>query len=198
MIMTPTLAFSYGGLVRKKNVLSVLMQTFVTLSVVSIQWILIGYSLAFGDDLGGVVGRLNYAALNGVGMDPIEGQTIPHQLFVLFQMMFAVITPALIIGAFTERIKFSGFLAFTLLWTTLIYDPMAHWVWSSDGWLASLGAVDFAGGAVIHILVGISALVIAVLIGKREGEVGDGKIFVFDLDNCIRIRTGERGGNAIG
>ncbi len=169
MVMTPTLAFFYGGLVRKKNVLSVLMQTIVILSVVSIQWILFGYSLAFGPDVGGVIGNLSYAAFQGVGMNPIEGQTIPHQLFAAFQMMFAVITPALIVGAFVERIKFSGFLVFTILWTTLIYDPMAHWVWAAGGWLMGLGALDFAGGTVIHILAGVSALVMALLLGKRKG-----------------------------
>mgnify|MGYP003912423831 CR=1 FL=1 len=168
MIMTPTLAFFYGGLVRKKNILSVLMQTFMILSVVSIQWMVIGYSLAFGPDQGGVIGSLEYFGLANVSMEPLEGQTIPHQLFVLFQMMFAVITPALIVGTFVERIKFSGFLVFTLLWTTFIYDPMAHWVWASGGWLADLGAIDFAGGTVIHILAGVSALTVAVLIGKRE------------------------------
>lgn len=169
MLMTPTLAFFYGGLVRKKNILSVLMQTMVILSVVSIQWILFGYSLAFGPDIGGIIGGLDYIGLRGVGMDALNGQTIPHQVFMLFQMMFAVITPALIIGAFAERIKFSGFLVFTILWTTLIYDPLAHWVWSSGGWLAKLGALDFAGGTVIHIAAGFSALVMVLLLGKRSG-----------------------------
>jgi Amt family ammonium transporter len=169
MLMTPTLAFFYGGLVRKKNILSVLMQTFVILAVVSVQWVIIGYSLSFGPDIGGIIGSLDFIGLIGVGMDPIKGQTIPHQVFVLFQMMFAAITPALIIGAFVERIKFSGFIVFTLMWTTLIYDPMAHWVWSADGWLAKIGALDFAGGTVIHILAGISALVMAVMLGKRSG-----------------------------
>jgi Amt family ammonium transporter len=169
MIMTPTLAFFYGGLVRKKNVLSVLMQTFVILSVVSLQWILFGYSFAFGPDIGHIIGGMDFAGLRDVGMNPLEGQTIPHLLFMLFQMMFAIITPALIIGAFVERIKFSGFLLFTLLWTTFIYDPMAHWVWSPNGWLAKLGALDFAGGTVIHILAGISALVMAIMLGKRDG-----------------------------
>ncbi|MBN2403292.1 MAG: ammonium transporter [Spirochaetes bacterium] len=169
MMMTPTLAFFYGGLVRKKNILSMLMQTFVILALVSIQWVLFGYSLAFGPDFGGIIGSLDFAILNNVGMEPVLGQTIPHQLFMLFQMMFAVITPALIIGAFAERVKFSGFIAFILLWTTFIYDPMAHWVWSPDGWLAKLGALDFAGGTVIHITAGTSALVMAVLLGKRVG-----------------------------
>jgi ammonium transporter, Amt family len=169
MMMTPTLAFFYGGLVRKKNILSVLMQTFAILAIVSLQWVLFGYSLAFGPDSCSIIGRLDYLGLNGVGMNPITGQTIPHQLFMLFQMMFAVITPALIIGAFAERVKFSGFIVFILLWTTFIYDPMAHWVWSPDGWLAKLGALDFAGGTVIHITAGISALVMALLLGKRVG-----------------------------
>lgn len=172
MIMTPTLAFFYGGLVRKKNVLSIMMQSIVILSLVSLQWVLFGYSLAFGPDMGGVIGYLNYAGFNGVGMEPINGQTIPHQLFAMFQMMFAVITPALIIGAFAERIKFFGFVLFTLFWTTFIYDPMAHWVWSPEGWLAKLGALDFAGGTVIHITAGVSALVMALLLGKRSGVNG--------------------------
>ncbi len=169
MIMTPTLAFFYGGLVRKKNILSVLMQTMVILGVVSLQWVLFGYSLSFGSDIGGVIGGLNHLALKGVGMQPLEGQTIPHQLFMMFQMMFAVITPALIVGAFVERIKFSGFLLFVILWTTLIYDPMAHMVWSPEGWLYKLGALDFAGGTVIHITAGVTALVMSLMLGKRRG-----------------------------
>lgn len=168
MIMTPTLAFFYGGLVRKKNILSILMQCMVILSVISLQWILFGYSLAFGPDRWGIIGNLGWVFLKGVGLIPLEGQTIPHQLFMSFQMMFAVITPALMVGAFAERIKFSGFLLFTVLWSTLIYDPMAHWVWASGGWLFSKGVLDFAGGTVIHILAGISALVMAILIGKRD------------------------------
>lgn len=169
MIMTPTLAFFYGGLVRKKNVLSVLMQSMIILAVISLQWVLFGYSLAFGPDVGGVIGNLDYAGLAGVTLKPLDGQTIPHQLFMMFQMMFAVITPALIVGAFAERIKFSGFLIFVLLWSTFIYDPMAHWVWGKGGWLADLGALDFAGGTVIHITAGISALVFALMLGKRNG-----------------------------
>ncbi len=169
MIMTPTLAFFYGGLVRKKNVLSVLMQSMIILAVISLQWVLFGYSLAFGPDVGGVIGNLDYAGLAGVTLKPLDGQTIPHQLFMMFQMMFAVITPALIVGAFAERIKFSGFLIFVLLWSTFIYDPMAHWVWGKGGWLADLGALDFAGGTVIHITAGVSALVFALMLGKRNG-----------------------------
>lgn len=169
MLMIPTLAFFYGGLVRKKNILSVLMQTFVILAIISIQWILFGYSLAFGPDKGGIIGGLEYLGLNGVGLKPLDGQTIPHQLFMMFQMMFAVITPALMIGAFIERIKFSGFLVFTILWSIIIYSPMAHWVWGG-GWLQTqFHALDFAGGTVIHITAGVSALVIAILLGKRKG-----------------------------
>jgi ammonium transporter, Amt family len=171
MIMTPLLAFFYGGLVRKKNILSVLMQCMVILCVISLQWILFGYSLAFGPDKGGLIGGLEWIGLSGVGLEPSADYavTIPHQLFMAFQMMFAVITPALIIGTFVERIKFSSFLVFTLLWATLIYDPLAHWVWGKGGWLADMGALDFAGGAVIHINAGIAALVFALLIGKRKG-----------------------------
>ncbi|HNV45467.1 MAG TPA: ammonium transporter [Spirochaetota bacterium] len=171
MIMTPTLAFFYGGLVRKKNILSVLMQCMVILCVISVQWVLFGYSLAFGPDVGGVIGALDWIGLRGVGLQPHDTymSTIPHQLFMAFQMMFAVITPALIIGAFVERIKFSAFLVFVILWATLIYDPLAHWVWAKDGWLAKIGALDFAGGTVIHINAGIAALVFALMLGKREG-----------------------------
>ncbi len=169
MVMTPALAFFYGGLVRKKNILSILMQCFAILCIVSIQWVLFGYSLAFGPDKGGFIGGLEWFALKGVGLTPSKsyGTTIPHQLFMMFQMMFAIITPALIVGAFVERIKFSGFLLFSFLWSTLIYDPMAHWVWGNGGWLANLGALDFAGGTVIHITAGVSALVMALYIGKR-------------------------------
>jgi len=170
MIMTPTLAFFYGGLVRKKNILSVLMQSMVILAVISLQWVLFGYSLAFGPDKAGLIGGLDWAGLSNVGTEPLSGQTIPHQLFMSFQMMFAVITPALIVGAFVERIKFSGFLVFIILWSTLVYDPMAHWVWASGGWLADLGALDFAGGTVIHITAGISALVMVLLMGRRSGN----------------------------
>jgi len=169
--MTPTLAFFYGGLVRKKNILSVLMQCLVILCVISLQWILYGYSLAFGPDKGGIIGGLEWVGLAGVGLTPHESYmpTVPHQLFMTFQMMFAVITPALIIGAFVERIRFSGFLLFIVLWATFVYDPMAHWVWAKDGWLASMGALDFAGGTVIHITAGIAALVFVLLLGKRSG-----------------------------
>ncbi|MGV7928276.1 MAG: ammonium transporter [Spirochaetota bacterium] len=171
MIMTPTLAFFYGGLVRKKNILSILMQCMVILCVISIQWVLFGYSLAFGPDKGGIIGGLEWLGLAGVGLEPhgTYMSTVPHQLFMAFQMMFAVITPALIIGAFAERIRFSGFLLFIILWATLVYDPLAHWVWAKDGWLASMGALDFAGGTVIHVNAGIAALVFVLMLGKRTG-----------------------------
>jgi Amt family ammonium transporter len=172
MAMTaPGLAMFYGGLVRRKNVLSTMMQSFIILCLISVQWVLWGYSLAFGPDAGHVIGNLSWFALNGVGLAPNAdyAATIPHQLFMVYQMMFAVITPALITGAFAERIKFSTFVVFTLLWATLVYDPIAHWVWGKDGWLHNLGALDFAGGTVVHISSGISALVFALVIGKRAG-----------------------------
>jgi ammonium transporter, Amt family len=168
MFMTPGLAFFYGGLVRRKNYLSVLMQCFIIIAALSIQWVLIGYSLAFAPS-NGFWGGLKWFGLNGVGFEPYAdySATIPHQAFMIFQAMFAIITPALIIGAFAERMKFSAFLVFTLLWATFVYDPMAHWVWGAGGWLKSMGALDFAGGTVVHINAGIAALVTALMIGKR-------------------------------
>lgn len=172
LLMTmPGLAFFYGGLVRRKNVLSILMQCFIILCVISIQWVLFGYSLAFGPDFHGIIGNLSWAGLNHVGAtpNPDYAATIPHSVFMTFQMMFAVITPALIIGAYAERVKFSAFLIFTILWATFVYDPLAHWVWGAGGWLKSLGALDYAGGIVVHVSSGISALVLAVVLGKRVG-----------------------------
>jgi Amt family ammonium transporter len=171
MLMTPGLAFFYGGLVRRKNVLSIMVQCFMLAGVVSIQWVLFGYSLAFGPDHGGFIGDFSWAALSGVGLEPNAdyAATIPHQLFMIFQMMFAVITPALIIGAFAERMKFSAFLIFSLVWATIVYDPMAHWVWGVGGWLREFGALDFAGGTVVHINAGMAALAAALVIGKRKG-----------------------------
>jgi len=168
----PGLAFFYGGLVRRKNVLSILMQCFIIACAISLQWVLFGYSLAFGPDTGlGIIGNLNWAGLNLVGGAPNAdyAATIPHQVFMIFQAMFAIITPALIIGAFAERMKFSAFLIFSLLWATLVYDPLAHWVWGTGGWLRNLGALDFAGGIVVHVSSGISALTLAILLGKRCG-----------------------------
>jgi Amt family ammonium transporter len=172
LLMTaPGLALFYGGMVRQKNALGTLMQSFIILALISVQWVLWGYSLAFGPDKGGIIGGLEWVGLNGVGPTPNAdyAATIPHTAFMLFQMMFAVITPALITGAFAERKKFSTFLVFILVWATLVYDPLAHWVWGVGGWLRNLGALDFAGGTVVHISSGISALAAALVIGKRKG-----------------------------
>lgn len=172
MLMTPGLALFYGGMVRQKNVLGTIMQSFVALGVVTVQWILIGYSLSFGPDIKGLIGSLQWAGLNGVGLtpNPDYAATVPHQAFMMFQMMFAIITPALISGAFAERFKFSTYLVFVLLWSTFVYAPLAHWVWGVGGWLRSLGALDFAGGLVVHISSGVSALAAAIIIGKRKGH----------------------------
>src|SRR5213593_4299114 len=172
LLMTaPGLALFYGGMVRQKNALATLMQSFIIMAIISIQWVLWGYSLAFGPDKGGIIGGLEWIGLRGVGAEPFDAysKTIPHQVFMLFQMMFAIITPALITGTFAERKKFSAFLLFTLLWATFVYDPLAHWVWGDGGWLKKLGALDFAGGTVVHISSGMSALVCALMIGKRRG-----------------------------
>jgi len=168
LLMTPGLAFFYGGMVRRKNVLSVLMQCFIIMCVLSLQWVLIGYSLAFHPG-NGFWGELQWMGLNGVGLEPYADYagTIPHQAFMIFQAMFAIITPALIIGAFAERMKFSAFLVFTLLWATFVYDPLCHWVWGMGGWLRNFGALDFAGGTVVHINAGIAALITAIVLGKR-------------------------------
>ena len=171
LMMTPALAFFYGGMVRKKNILSTLNLSFILMGLLSLQWILFGYTLAFGSDLGGMVGGLNFIGLTGVGADPNPdyAPTIPHLAFAAFQMMFAVITPALITGAFVERVRFKTFLLFSLLWATLVYDPVAHWVWGTGGFLRRLGALDFAGGTVVHIAAGFSALAFALVIGARKG-----------------------------
>jgi len=171
MMTAPGLALFYGGMVRQKNALATLMQSFIIMAVISIQWVLWGYSLAFGPDKGGIIGGLEWIGLRGVGVEPFDtySKTIPHQVFMLFQMMFAIITPALITGAFAERKKFSAFLLFTVLWATFIYDPLAHWVWADGGWLKGRGALDFAGGTVVHISSGASALVCAIVLGKRRG-----------------------------
>ncbi len=171
MLMTPGLALFYGGMVRGKNVLGTIMQSFIILGIISVEWALWGYSMAFGPDHGGIVGGLEWFGLKGVGLEPSAdyGTTIPHAAFMIFQCMFAVITPALITGAFAERMKFSAFLLFTLLWATLVYNPLCHWVWGVGGWMGGMGALDFAGGTVVHISSGISALAAAILIGKRLG-----------------------------
>ena len=172
LLMTaPGLALFYGGMVRQKNALGTLMQSFIILALISVQWVLWGYSLAFGPDKGGIIGGLEWVGLSGVGPTPNAdyAPTIPHTAFMLFQMMFAVITPALITGAFAERKKFSTFLVFILVWATVVYDPLAHWVWGVGGWLRNLGALDFAGGTVVHISSGVSALAAVLVIGKRRG-----------------------------
>jgi Amt family ammonium transporter len=171
LLMTPALALFYGGMVRRKNVLSTLILSFVFMSLIGVQWVLYGYSLAFGTDISGIIGGLNFAGFNGVGALPNEAysKTIPHSLFAAFQMMFAVITPALITGAFVERVKFKSVLLFGLIWATLVYDPLCHWVWGQGGWLKEMGVLDFAGGTVVHIAAGFSALAFALVIGPRRG-----------------------------
>lgn len=171
LLMTPALAFFYGGMVRRKNILSTLTLSFIFMALIGVQWVLYGYSLAFGEDIGGLIGGLNYLGFEGVGATPSPdyGPTIPHGLFAAYQMMFAVITPALITGAFVERVRFKSFLLFSILWATLVYDPLCHWVWGKGGWLNALGLLDFAGGTVVHIAAGFSALAFALVIGPRKG-----------------------------
>lgn len=171
MLMTPALALFYGGMVRSKNILATIMQSLVSLALISILWVIYGYSLSFGPDVHHFIGNLDWVMLKHVGMEPYAfySGTIPHQLFMLFQMMFAVITPALITGAFAERFKFKTYLVFLTLWLTLVYCPIAHWVWGQGGWIKQLGGLDFAGGMVVHIASGISALVATLVIGKRIG-----------------------------
>ncbi len=171
MMTIPGLSLFYGGLVRGKNVLSILMLCFVTAAVVSVTWVLWGYSIAFGPDAGGgFIGDLSLFALRGVGWEAGPDENIPPQTFMVFQLMFAIITPALIVGAIAERMKFSAFLLFLVLWTTFIYSPLCHWVWGPDGWLGAMGTLDFAGGTVVHISSGTSALVAAIMLGKRRGH----------------------------
>jgi Amt family ammonium transporter len=167
-MIVPGLALFYGGMVRSKNVLSTMMHSFISICLVSVVWVFWGYSLAFGPDVGGIVGGLDLVGLAGVGPEPSEGSTIPHMAFMVFQLMFAGITVALISGAIAERMKFSAFVLFATLWVTCIYAPLAHWVWGG-GWLAELGDLDFAGGTVVHISAGVAALICALVLGKRKG-----------------------------
>jgi len=171
MFMTPGLALFYGGMVRHKNVLGTLMQSFILLGLITLEWVLWGYSLSFGTDHAGLIGGLEWFGLRGVGMEPSSayGTTIPHIAFMIFQCMFAIITVGLITGAVAERMKFSAFLLFALLWSTFVYNPLAHWVWGVGGWMARMGALDFAGGTVVHISSGVSALAAALIVGKRVG-----------------------------
>ncbi|MDA8387158.1 MAG: ammonium transporter [Nitrospiraceae bacterium] len=170
MLMTPGLAFFYGGMVRRKNVLGTLMHSFAALAIVSIQWMLFGYSLAFGPDVKGVIGNLDWTLLRHVGLmpNPAYAPTVPHLAFMIYQAMFAVITPALISGAFAERMKFSAYVLFVVLWSTVVYDPVAHWIWGAGGWLKHLGVLDFAGGLVVHATSGFSALAAALIVGRRR------------------------------
>ncbi len=171
MLMTPALALFYGGMVRRKNLLSTMMMSFAIIALFGILWILYGYSLAFGTDHGGIIGGFNFLGLNGVGQEPssVYATTVPHLAYMIYQGMFAIITVALITGAVVERIKFSALLVFSVVWFTLVYVPVAHWVWGAGGWLAKLGVLDFAGGTVVHIAAGVSALSLARLLGSRKG-----------------------------
>jgi len=185
MMTIPGLFLFYGGLVRGKNVLGTIMQSFILVALISVQWVLFGYSLAFGPDVGNLIGSLAWVGLNGVGPEPNPdyAATVPHLAFMLFQMMFAIITPALITGTFAERAKFGTFIIFALLWSTFVYDPLAHWVWGK-GWLADLGTLDFAGGTVVHISSGASALVAAIMFGKRVGY-GQESMAPHNLPFCV-------------
>jgi Amt family ammonium transporter len=204
MLMTPGLGFFYGGLVRRKNVLSTVMHSFFVLCLISVQWVLWGYSLAFGPDFHGwgIIGDLSWVGLNGVGIAPNKdyAATIPHQAYMVFQMMFAVITPALITGAFAERKRFKAFVIFSLLWATFVYDPIAHWVWGHGGWLGAMGTLDFAGGTVVHISSGVSALVAAFVLGKRlthtEGENVEPHDLTMVVLGCALLWFGWFGFNA--
>jgi len=171
MVMTPGLGFFYGGMVRQKNAVSIIMQCFLMLMLISVQWVLWGYTLAFGSSFGGVIGGLEWLGLQGVGLNPnpTYAATIPHAAFIMFQAMFAVITPALIVGAFAERVKINTLIIFILLWSTFVYDPVAHWVWGSNGWLRQLGVLDFAGGTVVHVNAGAAALASAFVLRRRIG-----------------------------
>jgi len=171
MLMTPAVGLFYGGMVRRKNVLSTLMLSFSALIVLTVQWVIYGYSLSFGPDINHIIGSFAWFGLHGIGSEPFAeyAKTIPHLAYMLFQMKFAIITPALISGAFVERIRFSAFIIFCLAWTTFVYDPMAHWMWGVGGWLRNMGALDFAGGTVIHITSGVAALAMALVIRKRKG-----------------------------
>jgi len=185
MMTAPGLALFYGGMVQKKNALTTIMHSFICMALVSVQWVLVGYSLAFGPDKAGLIGGLEWAGLRGVGLEPVAyAPTIPHQAFMMFQLMFAIIAPALITGAFAERMKFSAYIVFALAWTTLVYDPVAHWVWAEGGWLRKFGAIDFAGGTVVHLTSGVSALVAVLIIGSRTGW-GEGRMVPHSLPLTI-------------
>lgn len=186
MLMTPALGLFYGGMVQQKNVLTTFMLSFSTLLIITLQWILVGYSLSFGPDIGHFVGNLRWFGLHDVAMGAASSYatTIPHLAFMLFQMKFAIITPALITGAFAERVKFPSFILFTLLWATLVYDPVAHWVWGEGGWLHKLGALDFAGGTVVHITAGVAALAMSAALRRKRMPV-DRRLHPFSVPLCL-------------
>ncbi len=171
LLMTPGLAIFYAGMVRSKNVLGTIMQSFILISLISIEWVYIGYSMSFGPDIVGIIGDLSWIGLKGVGAEPsaVYASTIPHIVFMIFQCMFAVITPALITGAFAERMRFGPFLVFSLLWAVIVYNPICHWVWGSGGWLNRLGVLDFAGGLVVHLSCGAAALAAVLVVQPRKG-----------------------------
>jgi Amt family ammonium transporter len=188
LLMTPGLALFYGGMARRKNLLSTIMMSFAIMGLIGIIWALWGYSLSFGSDTGGFIGGLNFLGLMNVGMGPSEvyATSIPHLVFMAFQGMFAIITVALITGAVVERIKFSALMLFSVLWMTLVYAPVCHWVWGDGGWLSGLGALDFAGGTVVHINAGVSALALVVLLGKRRGFPRD----IMEANNIPMVALG--------
>jgi len=188
LLMTPGLALFYGGMARRKNLLSTIMMSFAIMGLIGVLWALWGYSLSFGTDNGGFIGGLNFLGLINVGMGPsdVYASTVPHLAFMAFQGMFAVITVALITGAVVERIKFSALMLFSALWVTVVYAPVSHWVWGSGGWLSNLGALDFAGGTVVHINAGVSALALVLLLGKRKGFPGD----VMEPNNIPMVALG--------
>jgi len=171
LLMTPGLALFYGGMVRKKNVLATIMQSFIMIALITLEWVYLGYSMSFGPDVSGIIGNLSWLGLKGVGAapNPNYASTIPHSVFMIYQCMFAVITPALITGAFAERLRFVPFLIFSLLWAILVYNPVCHWIWGAGGWLKAKGVLDFAGGIVVHLTSGAAALAAAIVIGKRRG-----------------------------
>jgi Amt family ammonium transporter len=171
LLMVPGLALFYGGMVRSKNVLGTIMQSFILISVVGLEWVYLGYSMSFGPDLNGVTGSLAWLGLSGVGAapNPDYAPTIPQSVFMIYQCMFAIITPALISGAFAERMRFAPFLVFSLLWAVLVYNPVCHWVWGNGGWLKAMGVLDFAGGLVVHLSSGAAALAVILVIGRRKG-----------------------------
>ena len=202
MLMTPAVGFFYGGMVNRRNVISLIKQSVLILSIVSLQWVIVGYSLVFGKDVGGVIGGLEFLGLRGVGFAPnaTYAGTIPQLSFMIFQAMFAVITPALIIGSFVERIRFRTLVLFVVLWSTLVYDPIAHWVWNANGWLHHLGALDFAGGTVVHVSAGFGGLAAALAIGQRrvyrQGEASTPHNIPFVLLGAALLWFGWFGFNA--